>query len=72
MAQLIAYFRSMHELVISSKAALRLAATVRGMTRVDGFMRLGVTGSDLMALNPRHVDVTLSALRAILAGRRAA
>lgn len=72
MAQLMAYFRSMHDLVISSKAAQRLALTVRGMRGVDGFVRLGVTGSDATALIPRHVDVTLRSLRSILAGRRAA
>jgi hypothetical protein len=31
---------------------------------------LGVTGSDVSALLPRRVDVTLGELRLVLAGRR--
>jgi len=70
MGKLIAYFRKVHLTIISSKSAVRLALTVRNMRRVDGGILLGVTGSDDTALLPRHVDVTLRELRAVLAGRR--
>lgn len=70
MGKLIAYFRKVHLTIISSKVAERLALTVRNMRRVDGGIVLGVTGSDDSALLPRHVDVTLRELRAVLAGRR--
>lgn len=70
MGRLIAYFRKVHLTIISGKAAERLAQTVRNMRRVDGGILLGVTGSDVSALLPRHVDVTLRELRAVLAGRR--
>jgi len=70
MGKLIAYFRKVHLTIISSKSAERLALTVRNMRRVDGGILLGVTGSDAAALLPRHVDVTLRELRAVLAGRR--
>lgn len=70
MSKLIAYFRKAHLTIISGKAAERLALTVRNMRRVDGGILLGVTGSDDTALLPRHVDVTLRELRAVLAGRR--
>jgi hypothetical protein len=42
------------------------------MKFVDGGVRLGVTGADRASLVPRRVDVSLGALRAILAGRRVA
>ena len=70
MGRLIAYFRKAHLTIISGKAADRLAHTVRNMRQVDGGIALGVTGSDVSALLPRHVDVTLRELRAVLAGRR--
>lgn len=70
MARLAAYFRKVHRTIISGKAAERLALTVRNMRAVDGNIMLGVTGSDVSALLPRHVDVTLRELRAVLAGRR--
>jgi len=71
MGKLMAYFRKVHRTIISGKAAERLALTVRNMRRVDGGIRLGVTGSDVSALLPRHVEVTLRELRAVLGGRRA-
>jgi hypothetical protein len=70
MGKLIAHFRKVHLTIISSKAAERLALTVRNMRRVDGGIQLGVTGSDVSALLPRHVEVTLRELRAVLGGRR--
>ena len=70
MARLAAYFRKVHMTIISGKAAERLAHTVRNMRAVDGNIMLGVTGSDVSALLPRHVDVTLRELRAVLSGRR--
>ena len=70
MARLIAYFRRVHLTIISEKLAERLAQTVRNMTDVDAHIRLGVTGSDVSALLPRRVDVTLGELRAVLRGRR--
>ena len=70
MGRLIAYFRKVHLTIISGKTAGRLAHTVRAMRRVDGGLLLGVTGSDVSALLPRHVDVSLRRLRAVLAGRR--
>ena len=70
MARLIAYFRKAHLTIISEKMADRLAHTVRNMRQVDAAIMLGVTGSDVSALLPRHVDVTLRELRAVLAGRR--
>ena len=70
MSRLIGYFRKAHLTIISSKAAERLALTVRNMRGVDANLLLGVTGSDDSALLPRHVDVTLGELRAVLAGRR--
>jgi hypothetical protein len=70
MGRLIAYFRKVHLTIISGKAAGRLAQTVRNMRQVDGGILLGVTGSDVSALLPRHVDVTLRELRAVLSGRR--
>ena len=70
MDRLIAFFRREHLTLISEKMARRLAETVRNMRQVDGGIRLGVTGSDVSALLPRRVDVTLGELRAVLAGRR--
>ena len=70
MDRLIGYFCTRHRILISAKTARRLAATVRAMRRIDADVLLGVTGSDVAALLPRHVDVTLGRLRAILTGRR--
>lgn len=70
MSRLVAYFRKAHLTIISGKAAERLAMTVRNMRAVDGGIMLGITGSDVSALLPRHVDVTLRELRAVLSGRR--
>ncbi|HLY75249.1 MAG TPA: hypothetical protein VKU80_14105 [Planctomycetota bacterium] len=70
MGKLIAHFRKVHLTIISGKAAERLAHTVRNMRGVDGGILLGVTGSDVSALLPRHVDVTLRELRSVLGGRR--
>jgi hypothetical protein len=66
MERLISYFRRTHKLIVGGKVAGRLAETVRGMGGVDGFFRLGVTGSDIAALLPKHVDVTLGELRRVL------
>lgn len=71
MSRLMGYFRKAHLTIISSKTADRLAQTVRNMHGIDAGLLLGVTGSDDSALLPRHVDVTLGELRAVLAGRRA-
>jgi hypothetical protein len=71
MARLIAYFRKAHLTIISEKMAGRLAHTVRNMSQIDAGIILGVTGSDVSALLPRRVDVTLGELRAVLGGRRA-
>ena len=70
MARLITYFRKAHLTIISEKMAERLALTVRNMRQVDAGIMLGVTGSDVSALLPRRVDVTLGELRAVLGGRR--
>jgi hypothetical protein len=70
MDRLIAYFRKAHLTIISEKMAVRLAQTVRNMRRVDAGICLGVTGSDVSALLPRRVDVTLGELRAVLGHRR--
>jgi len=70
MARLIAYFRKVHLTIISDKMAERLAHTVRNMNQIDAHIMLGVTGSDVSALAPRRVDVTLGELRAVLGGRR--
>ena len=70
MFRLMAYFRKAHLTIISEKMAERLAHTVRNMTQVDSDIMLGVTGSDVSALLPRRVDVTLGELRAVLAGRK--
>ena len=70
MARLIAYFRKVHLTIISEKMAERLAHTVRNMRQVDSGILLGVTGSDVSALLPRRVDVTLGELRSVLRGRR--
>ena len=70
MARLIAYFRKVHLTIISEKMAERLAHTVRNMSNIDAGIMLGVTGSDVSALAPRRVDVTLGELRAVLGGRR--
>jgi hypothetical protein len=70
MDRLIAYFRHAHLTLISEKMAQRLALTVRNMRRVDAGISLGVTGSDVSALLPRRVDVTLGELRAVLGHRR--
>jgi hypothetical protein len=40
------------------------------MNQIDAHIMLGVTGSDVSALAPRRVDVTLGELRAVLGGRR--
>jgi hypothetical protein len=66
MGRLVMYFRKAHKTFVTSKAAARLAQVVRGMKDVDGSLRLGITGSDLSALLPRHVDVTLGELRRVL------
>jgi len=70
MSRLIAYFRKVHLTIISQKMAERLAHTVKNMKRIDSGIMLGVTGSDVSALLPRRVDVTLGELRLVLAGRR--
>ena len=70
MARLIAYFRKAHLTVISHKVAERLASRIRQMRQLDSSIMLGVTGSDVSALLPRRVDVTLGELRLVLAGRR--
>ena len=70
MARLIAYFRREHLTIISDKMAERLAHTVRNMRQIDANILLGVTGSDISALLPRRVDVTLGELRAVLGGSR--
>jgi len=70
MTRLMGYFRKAHLTIISGKSAERLAATVKNMRGLDANLLLGVTGSDDAALLPRHVDVTLGELRAVLAGRR--
>jgi hypothetical protein len=70
MFRLMAYFRKAHLTIISEKMAFRLAHTVRNMSQVDAGIMLGVTGSDVSALLPRRVDVTLGELRAVLAGRK--
>jgi predicted transcriptional regulator len=70
MARLIAYFRNVHLTVISHKVAERLAHRIRQMRQLDSAIMLGVTGSDVSALLPRRVDVTLGELRLVLRGRR--
>ena len=70
MARLIAYFRNAHLTVISHKVAERLAHRIRQMRNLDSAIMLGVTGSDVSALLPRRVDVTLGELRLFLRGRR--
>ena len=66
MGRLVMYFRKAHKVLVSAKAAGRLAEIVRGMSAVDGCFRLGITGSDTSALLPKHVDVTLGELRRVL------
>ena len=66
MDRLVSYFRRAHKVLVSAKAAGRLADTVRAMRAVDGCLRLGITGSDTSALLPKHVDVTLEELRRVL------
>ena len=70
MDRLISYFRKAHLTLLSAKTAERLAMTVRNMRRVDAGITFGVTGSDVSALLPRRVDVTLGELRAVLGHRR--
>ena len=66
MGRLIMYFRRAHRTIVTAKAASRLAEVGRAMSNVDGHFRLGITGSDMTALLPRHVDVTLEELRRVL------
>lgn len=66
MGRLVMYFRKAHKTLVTAKAAGRLAQVVRGMRGVDGSLRLGITGSDDVALLPKHVDVTLEELRRVL------
>lgn len=66
MGRLVMYFRKAHKTLVTAKAAARLAQVVRGMRDVDGSLRLGITGSDDVALLPKHVDVTLAELRRVL------
>jgi len=68
--RLARHFRREHQVVITERAARRLAETVRAMHGFDAGIMLGVTGSDLAALIPRRVDATLAELRAALKGRR--
>jgi hypothetical protein len=70
MDRLMKHFRDTHLVIITERAAGRLAGTVRAMRALDGGLRLGVTGSDVSALTPRRVDVTLDELRDALEGRR--
>ncbi len=72
MERLRAHFLKAHQVVITDKAAARLAETVRAMKAVEPWMILSVTGSDAAALLPRRIDATLSELRAALAGRHVA
>lgn len=66
MGRLVMYFRKAHKTLVSGKAAAKLAQLVRGLRKVDGSLRLGITGSDMSALLPKHVDVTLGELRRVL------
>jgi hypothetical protein len=70
MERLLAHFRNQHQILIAERAAARLADTVRAMRNVDPGILLGVMGSDMDALVPRRIDVTLAELRAALEGRR--
>jgi hypothetical protein len=72
MEKLRAYFLKAHQVVITEKAAARLAETVRNMKAVEPWLLLSVTGSDAAALLPRRVDATVAELRDVLAGRRVA
>jgi len=72
MERIRAYFLKAHEVVITEKAAARLAETVRAMKAVDPWLLLSVTGSDAAALLPRRIDASLAELREVLAGRRVA
>jgi actin-like ATPase involved in cell morphogenesis len=66
MGRIVRHFRKVHQVVITDRAARRLADTVRAMEGFDPGMLLGVTGSDVSALVPRRVDVTLGELRSAL------
>ena len=70
MGRLVMYFRKAHKTLVTGKAASRLAQVVKAMWNVDGSLRLGITGSDMSALLPKHVDVTLEELRRVLRIRR--
>lgn len=70
MERLVAHFRDRHQMLIAERAAARLAEIVRGLRNVDPGILLGVMGSDVDALIPRRIDVTLSELRSALEGRR--
>lgn len=70
MERLVAHFRDRHQILIAERVAARLAETVRGLRNVDPGILLGVMGSDVDALIPRRIDVSLAELRAALEGRR--
>lgn len=70
MERLMTYFRKRYEILIGEKTARRLTDTVKAMAHVDPQILLGVTGSDVNALIPRRIDITLSDLRAVIEGRR--
>ncbi|HYF00088.1 MAG TPA: hypothetical protein VEJ18_14305 [Planctomycetota bacterium] len=70
MERLIGHFRKRYEILIGEKTARRLTDTVRAMGHIDPQIYLGVTGSDVTALIPRRIDVTLAELRAVIDGRR--
>jgi hypothetical protein len=70
MERLLAHFRNQHQILIAERVAARLADTVRAMRNVDPGILLGVVGSDVDALVPRRIDVTLAELRSAIEGRR--
>ena len=70
MEKLLEHFRGAHQIVITDRAAARLAETVRCMRNVEPWILLGVTGSDIASRTPRRVDVALGDLQAVVEGRR--
>lgn len=70
MERIKAHFRKAYAVAISHKTAARLAESVPAMIGVDGGLRIGVLGTDLYAMIPRRIDLTVGELRRALGVRK--
>ena len=73
MDRIKAHFRKTYAVAISEKTATRLSQSIPSMIGVDSGLRMGVLGTDLYAMIPRRIDLTIGELRRALGvGKQAA